>query len=43
MEYGKEMRVKILDNVANAQPVKEINPIENMANDLDIPINIIDE
>ena len=43
MEYGKEMRVKILDNKSFSTKKEEKNPIENMANDLDIPINIIDE
>lgn len=43
MEYGKDMRVKVLDGTQNIVKPKEVGPIENMANDLDIPINIIDE
>ena len=43
MEYGKEMRVKIAPNMQNEVKQKEVNPIENMANNLDIPFNIIDE
>ena len=44
MEYGKDMKVKIIENV-DSLPKKETkneNPIENMANELDIPINIIE-
>ena len=37
------MIVKILDNSSNATQEKTNNPIEDIANDLDIPINIIDE
>ena len=43
MEYGKEMRVKIAPNMQSEARQKEVNPIENMANNLDIPFNIIDE
>lgn len=43
MEYGKDMRVKVLDGTQNIVKPKEVGPIENMASDLDIPINIIDE
>lgn len=43
MEYGKEMRVKLLQNIENKSKVNEANLIENMASNLDIPFNIIDE
>jgi len=43
MEYGKEMRVKLIEKMQSETKQPEINPIENMANDLDIPFNIIDE
>ena len=43
MEYGREMKVKIAPNMQNEAKQKEVNPIENMANNLDIPFNIIDE
>lgn len=43
MEYGKDMRVKVLDGTQNIVKQKEAEPIENMASDLDIPIHIIDE
>ena len=43
MEYGKDMKVRIIEN-ADSLPKKEtsVNPIETMASDLDIPINIIE-
>ena len=43
MEYGKDMKVRIIEN-ADSLPKKEtiINPIEAMASDLDIPLNIIE-
>ena len=43
MEYGKDMKIKIIDNV-DSLPKKEenINPIKNMADELDIPINIVE-
>ena len=43
IEYGKEMRVKLLDKVSSKNEEQKNNPIESIANDLDIPINIIDE
>ena len=43
MQYGKEMRVKILDKAVSVEEPKNNNPIETVANDLDIPFNIIDE
>lgn len=44
MEYGKDMKVRIIEN-ANSLPKKEEkeNPIQDIANELDIPINIIEE
>ncbi len=45
MEYGKDMKVRIIENV-DSLPKKDQKSedalIENMANDLDIPINIIE-
>ena len=45
MEYGKDMKVRIIENV-DSLPKKEqkneTSSIENMANDLDIPLNIMD-
>ena len=43
MEYGKDMKVRIIENV-DSLPKKEThaNPIETMATDLNIPINIIE-
>ena len=43
MEYGKEMRVKIAPNIQKEVRQKEVNPIENIASNLDIPFNIIEE
>ena len=43
IECGKEMRVKILDKQEENMSKSESDSIENMINDLDIPINIIDE
>ena len=43
MEYGKDMRVKLLDGTQNIVKPQDVEPLENMANDLDIPIHIIDE
>ena len=45
MEYGKDMRVRIIENIDSLpknDKKNETSAIENMANDLDIPINIID-
>lgn len=42
MECGKDMRVKLLDGTQNISKPQAVDPIENMASDLDIPINIID-
>ena len=43
MECGKEMRVKLIEKIQKNEEKPEVNPIESMANDLDIPFNIIDE
>ena len=43
IEYGKEMRVKIIEESQEKNQVKQQSAIESMADDLDIPINIIDE
>ncbi len=40
MEYGKPMQVKYIDA---KQPVKQDNNFENIANEIGMPINIIDE
>ena len=44
MEYGKDMKVRIIEN-ANSLPKKEEkeNQLQNIANELDIPINVIEE
>ena len=45
MEYGKDMKVRIIDSVDSLpknEQKKETSSIESMANDLDIPLNIID-
>ena len=42
MEYGKDMKVRIIENV-NSLPKKEENPIKDMADSLDIPLNVIEE
>ncbi len=43
MEYGKDMKVRIIENI-DSLPKKEAgnSPIEMMATDLDIPINIVE-
>ncbi len=45
MEYGKDMKIKIIDNVEQLpkKEEKKESEIENMAGNLDIPINIIEE
>lgn len=45
IEYGKDMKVRIIDSVDSlpkSDKKSEMTSIENMANDLDIPLNIID-
>ena len=43
MEYGKDMKVRIIESV-DSLPKKEaqVNPVEKMATELNIPINIIE-
>lgn len=43
MEYGKDMRVKLLDGIQDIVKPQEVEPIADIASNLDIPINIIDE
>lgn len=43
MQYGKEMRVKIIDHQKANHNENQIDPITGITDDLDIPINIIDE
>lgn len=43
MEYGKDMRVKLLDGTQDIIKSQEVEPIADIASNLDIPINIIDE
>ena len=44
IEYGKDMRVKIIESVDSLPKKQEdsTNIIEKTANELDIPLNIID-
>ena len=42
MEYGKDMKVRIIDNVDSLPKKEEKNELESMAKDLDIPFNIIE-
>lgn len=44
MEYGKDMKVRIIENIDSLPKTEKTanTELENMANDLDIPINIID-
>ena len=43
MEYGKDMKVRIIEN-ADSLTKKEVqvNPVEKMATELHIPINVIE-
>ena len=41
MEYGKDMRVKIIDNIDSIP--KEQDESEDITNELGIPINVIEE
>ena len=43
MEYGKDMKVRIIENVDSLPKKEEKNELQDMANSLDIPINIIEE
>ncbi len=42
MEYGKDMKVKIIESVEALPNKEEKNELESMANDLDIPFNVIE-
>ena len=44
MEYGKDMKVRIIDNVDSLpkKNEKQENRLEQMAENLDIPLNIIE-
>ena len=44
MEYGKDMKVRIIDNVDSLpkKSEKQENKLEQMAENLDIPLNIIE-
>lgn len=43
MQYGKDMRVKIIDSNEKEIETKQSHQIESIANELSLPINIIDE
>ena len=42
MEYGKDMKVRIIENVDALPKKEEKNELESMAEDLDIPFNVIE-
>ena len=42
MEYGKDMKVRIIEDVESLPKKEEKNELESMANDLDIPFNVIE-
>ena len=42
-ELGKPMHVRFVNKSEKSIKTKQENPIENIANNMDIPINIIDE
>lgn len=42
MEYGKDMKVRIIESVDSLPKKEEKNELESMASDLDIPFNVID-
>ena len=42
MEYGKDMRVRIVDSAESLPKKEEKNELESMANDLNIPFNVIE-
>ena len=42
MEYGKDMKVRIIESVDVLPKKEEKSELENMANELDIPINIVE-
>ncbi|HIU51292.1 MAG TPA: DNA polymerase III subunit gamma/tau [Candidatus Merdicola faecigallinarum] len=43
MIYGKEMKIKLIDEKAEIKVENNTNEIENLAKEMDIPIQIIDE
>ena len=43
IECGKQMIVKIIENTEFQEEENKVDPIKNMANDLNIPLNIIEE
>lgn len=43
MEYGKEMKIKIIDGKTEQVNKIKNDPIDNLPTDLEIPINIIEE
>ncbi|MFR7635233.1 MAG: DNA polymerase III subunit gamma/tau [Lachnospirales bacterium] len=43
MEYGKEMKIKIIDGKTEQVNKIQSDPIDNLPADLDIPINIIED
>ena len=43
IEYGKEMKIKIIDGKTEKVNKVPDNPMANLPTDLDIPINIIEE
>ena len=42
IEYGKDMKVRIIESVDALERKEEKSELENMANSLDIPLNVID-
>ena len=42
MEYGKDMKVRIIENVESLPKKEEKSELESMASSLDIPFNVID-
>ena len=43
MEYGKPMKIKFLDNTVEVkQDKKEESKIESLAQDLDLPFNVVE-
>lgn len=42
MEYGKPMRIKYIQESKQEETIKEVNPIETFAQDMDIPLNIVE-
>ena len=42
MEYGKDMKVRIIDSIEELPKREEKSELESMANDLNIPFNVIE-